>query len=97
MFFLWHDPWLINKPLIEQFGESIISIAESSNLATVSSIITDGLWTPSSSNDVLLMELRDLLNRCRIHSHDETTWAGTKPVNLATIWNSIRRSGTPPP
>lgn len=95
-FLLWHDPWLIRKPLLEHFGNHIISAAESSNLARVSSIILNGTWAPSSSNHVLVIEFRRLLSHHSISTCDDTNWAGTKPVNLSVIWNSIPRVASPP-
>lgn len=35
MFRFWHDPWFENKPLIERFNTSIISLALSNEMATV--------------------------------------------------------------
>lgn len=95
-FLLWHDPWLIGKPLIDHFGVSVISAAQSTSLAKVSSIITSGAWTPCSSNHMMIIELRELLSNCSISSHDDTSWDGVKPVKLAVVWDSIRRTALPP-
>lgn len=96
-FLLWHDLWLINKPLIEHFGTNIISVARSTRLARVSSAISNGVWAPSRPNYTLITELRGLLNQCNISSHDDTNWDRCKPVKLFVIWNSIRKTAIPPP
>lgn len=94
---MWHDPWLNNRPLILRMGNSIISIAESSNLAKIKMFITDGRWVPPRSNHVLAIELRHHLASIPIYRKDEILWQNNKKVTMALIWNSIRRTGTQPP
>lgn len=97
-FLLWHDPWLCSRPLILEFGEHLISVTESSNLALVSSIILNGVWDPHNSNHVHAIELRHLLQSCRIFTHDRVVWDNiySQPINISSIWNSIRRSSSAP-
>lgn len=94
---LWHDPWIGHQPLSLQFGNEIVSITQSINLATVSSIIRNGDWDIGGLNHVLAIELRHLLNSCPINTEDKIFWEGETRVNLSAIWNSIRSRGTPPP
>ncbi|KAK1351494.1 hypothetical protein POM88_054288 [Heracleum sosnowskyi] len=96
-FYLWHDPWLAASPLIEYLGFDIVSVSESYNLARVNTITCGRTWTPSSSNHVLVIDLRMLLSTCTISQRDEVLWDGSKKVNLSLIWQSIRRTGNPPP
>lgn len=98
-FLLWHDPWLIGKPLIQHFGVQLISIMESTNLATVNSIIRNSLWVPHGSNHVLAIEMRQLLLNVRILSRDNLSWNDdtSQQVSISTIWDSIRRRTVSPP
>ncbi|XP_063942672.1 uncharacterized protein LOC135150335 [Daucus carota subsp. sativus] len=94
-FKLWHDPWLINEPLIQKFGEGFISVMESSSSATVGSIISNGQWSVATSNDLRAVHFRSLLFARQIGAIDIMFCNGVHPVNLNVIWDSIRRRGTP--
>ena len=95
-FKLWHDPWLINEPLIQKFGVGLISIMQSSSLAAVGTIISNGQWSVATSNDHRAVHFRSLLYSRQIGANDIVFWNGAHPVNLNVIWDSIRRRGTPP-
>lgn len=93
-FLLWHDPWVNNRPLLEQYSSSIISNAESSGLARVSSMQCNGAWDLPSSNHVDVMDLRIKVASTHIHCTDFITWDGRrrKSVSLSSIWSSFRES-----
>lgn len=96
-FLLWHDPWLCNRPLIHEFGAHLISITDSSNMASVSTIMHNGRWNPHPSNHALAIELRLLLQNSRIYMRDQVTWDNnTGSVTTSTVWNSIRRRASGP-
>ncbi|XP_063948027.1 uncharacterized protein LOC135152123 [Daucus carota subsp. sativus] len=89
-FKFWYDPWLISVPLIERFGDGIISVMDSSHEATVGSAIVNGYWAVSSSNDFRATQIRSLISSCSIARQDAV-------VNLRVIWESIRRRGPSSP
>lgn len=93
---LWHDPWLVHKPLIPYFDDSIVSTLESTSMATVGSIILNGTWYVRS-NHHSAFELRQLLSSFTISLRDAFLWNGQQNVNQSFIWSSIRRSAVPPP
>lgn len=92
-FLLWHDPWLGNRPLIERFGGHLITLMDSTNLAPVSSIISNNSWTPHHSNHVQAMEIRQMLQSVHIHAQDNIIWENDSclQVKASSIWNTIRR------
>lgn len=94
---MWHDPWIQSKPIIHHLGHSIISISESTSSARVKLFISDGRWVPPSSNHVLAIELRHLISSIHIYNEDSILWHGSKDVNMASIWHSIRSRGLQPP
>lgn len=91
-FFLWHDPWLRGKPILEQFSSHIVSHAQSENLATVISIQNNGTWSLPSSNFTELIDLRALIMAVQIQDTDSITWDGLQPklVSISSIWRAIR-------
>lgn len=94
-FKLWHDPWLIKEPLVEKFGAGLISVMDSTNMATVELIIINGGWSVSPSNDYRATQFRNLLSTCHIGSEDIVYWNNIHPVSMKVIWDSLRRRGTP--
>ena len=96
LFKAWHDPWLCNRPLIERFGEGFPSLMDTSSDALVGSLIVNGQWNVSSSNDHRAITFRSMLSSCEIDSNDKVLWDGHFPVKLGIIWDSIRRHHTPP-
>lgn len=98
MFRFWHDPWFENKPLIERFNTSIISLALSNEMATVGDFISDHRWDLPTSNHVLLIELRSLVSNACIHQRDALYWnnIAAPQITLSTIWNTIRTTAIPP-
>ena len=96
LFSLWHDPWLAFIPLITRYGRSTIFSMDSSPHALVQSIIHEGAWRPSPSNDISARSIRQSILATRIHTSDAVLWDGSKHVNISVIWDSIRRRCTPP-
>lgn len=96
-FSLWHDPWLSPVPLITRYGRSTIFVMDSSHTAMVNSIIDNGRWTPSLSNDMNARTIRESILTVHIHPLDATLWDGAKHVNISAIWHSIRRRHSAPP
>ncbi|XP_074361101.1 uncharacterized protein LOC141701316 [Apium graveolens] len=94
---LWHDPWINHQPLVSLLSNDIVSLSDSFNLAPICSIISNRAWKPSSSNHVLVMELRRLLQGVRIFSRDEVLWNGNAKASIPVIWDSCRRIGIRPP
>lgn len=94
---LWHDPWLLPIPLIQHLGSHMVSMVNSSDLAKVSSIISNNSWDLGSSNHVLVIELRNLLSSCLISRTSSAKWDGCITSKMAVVWQSIRRTATPPP
>lgn len=71
---MWHELWLNSRPLIKYFGPNLISVADSSKLAEVGSIMNDGERVPHSSNHFLAVEMRHLVNKTHIYSRDSMVW-----------------------
>ena len=94
-FKLWHDPWLINSPLIEKFGTGIVSIMDSTPDALVGSFIENGRWRPHTSNEYRAVQVGQLLLSCTIGESDVVYWNGESNVCISVLWNSIRRHGVP--
>ncbi|KAL8135224.1 hypothetical protein AgCh_010043 [Apium graveolens] len=94
---MWHDPWVNNSSLISRLGNRIVSISESTSLARVKMFISDGRWIPPRSNHVQAIALHYLLSSIPIERKDSVLWNGYTQVRISTIWDSIRRRGTPPP
>lgn len=94
----WHDPWFNHKPLLQYFDSSIVSISESSYMARIGDFILNSQWNLPSSNHVMIMELRSLLENFTFSRQDKLLWDDTiaTKVNLSTIWNSIRHQGSSP-
>lgn len=90
-FKLWHDPWLINEPLLVKFGRGIIHVMDSTEHATVQTWIANRAWMVSSSNDYRATEIRRILSTCAIGDSDGVLWNGDSNVKLKTVWESIRR------
>lgn len=90
-FKIWYDPWLINKPLIEHFGVGFVSVMDSSLDALVGSLISDGQWRVSTSNDYRALEFRRMLNNFSIGSSDKILWDGDSILKIRTVLESIRR------
>lgn len=93
VFKLWHDPWLIQKPLVERFGEGFISIMDSTSSASVGSIILNRQWAVVGSNDYRAIQFRHLLSSFLIGNKDLVLWNGNDTVNISVIWDSFRRRG----
>lgn len=70
---------------------------DSSYNATVGSVIRNGQWVVSSSNDYRAVQIRSLLDSVNIGGRDAVLWSNDLVVNLRTIWESIRRRGTSQP
>ena len=92
-FKFWFDPWLSNVPLVHQFGEGIVSVMDSSPNVTVGSMILDGQWNVSSSNDYRAIQIRHMLNDFAIGSKDAVLWNNELNVKMGVIWDSFRRRG----
>lgn len=43
-FLLWHDPWLRDAPLLNQFDSRLIAAMQSSSLAKLSTFMQDDQW-----------------------------------------------------
>ena len=97
-FLLWHDPWVDHKPLLHSCHLSTISLAGSSLMAPVNSLIVNSLWQLPTSNHLFVMDLRQKILGTPILARDSISWLdfSTLQTNIATIWNSIRDSSTPP-
>ena len=94
---LWHDPWLYSEPLVSKYGRSIIFTMDSHPLALVGTIIHNGSWNPSMSNDISARSIRHDILATGIHPADAVLWDGAKHVNISVIWQSIRQRHVPPP
>lgn len=94
LFSAWHDPWLGGPPLIEKFGASFITVMDSTDIASVGSLIRLGQWSVSSSNDFRAIQFRSMLQAKSIGTNDTVQWNAEKVVNLSSIWDSIRHRGT---
>lgn len=70
-FLLWHDPWLGREPHISKLGSEVFSLADSFNLAPVCSIISENSWQLSTSNHVVIIELRRLIASINITHSDQ--------------------------
>lgn len=57
-FLFWHDPLFKQIPLIERFTSSIVSITETSDMATIGEFTIDQTWNLHASNHMLVFELR---------------------------------------
>ena len=98
-FLLWHDPWLVNRPLIHSFNRRVISSLESEDFARVRSIIRDGAWDLGSSNDFSVLELRQLCESKVIHDRDRVLWEGLHyaSMRMSDLWNTLRSTAPKPP
>lgn len=94
-----HNPWILIKPLIHHFGESIISMMESSTLATVGTIFLNGEWLFCPSNHIWAIELRDLCTSIVPLWMDKITWENIEGpcVFMSSIWQTIHRVSIAPP
>lgn len=97
-FLLWHDPWLENRSLLEHFGRRLVSSMQSTDLASVSTIIRDGVWNLGSSNDYPLQELRLMCAQKTINDNDVILWDGLqyKNMKLSIMWDSLRPTAPKP-
>ena len=93
----WHDPWLISSPLIEKFGLDFPTMMDSDVNASVGSLILNGQWHVSTSNDYRAIHFRNLLSSCIIGQKDVVYWNGECSVKISRVWESIRRRGSPKP
>ncbi|XP_074342223.1 uncharacterized protein LOC141679691 [Apium graveolens] len=91
-FFLWQDPWVLQRPLLDFIDHRTVSILHSNDQAKVNTIIHNGTWNLHPSNRTLAMDFLDLVSNIRIHQHDHLLWDGTQAnrVKLSDIWNSSR-------
>lgn len=64
-------------------------------MARLTTIIRDGEWNLGSSNDLTIIELRQLCARINIYSEDKILWDGTvySKLGIADIWEGIRATG----
>ncbi|KAK1357134.1 hypothetical protein POM88_050390 [Heracleum sosnowskyi] len=97
-FFLWHDPLVHNRPLLEQFDHSITSTMDLPIRSRAGQIINNGEWIRFSTNHVDAMALRHLLNTTTIVDQDYITWDDmrAKWVKCSSIYHSLRISADPP-
>lgn len=88
----WHDPWILNQPLLHQFTPRIISIAESHSFIAINSYLRNGCWELPASNHVDLINVRNLVTSTQIFNNDCITWDGLTSSNVAisSIWQSFR-------
>lgn len=97
-FFLWHDPWVRGKNLLQIFPLHIISIMECTSLTRVSSVLNDNVWNLCPTNHVLAMDLRQICATIMPAGTDKILWDNQHgPVNLSMIWNTLRPRITAPP
>lgn len=98
-FSFWHDPWVKESPLLNQFNAAIISVSESTEWAKVGDFISNRSWSLPPSNHTWVIDLRRLVSSVRIHASDSITWSDVTAaqVSISTIWNSIRSTHVPPP
>lgn len=95
----WHDPWLDHMPLIDRYSTDIYSISDTNSNSMVGDFIRDNAWHLPPSNHTWIIELRDRINAVTISGLNNIYWNDVKSnfVNLSSIWNSIRITGTPQP
>lgn len=98
-FFIWHDPWVGNSPLITQYRLDIVSIAESQSSAKLRDFLHDNSRDLPRSNHVDMMDLRRKIGSILIHHQDSISWDGLQAfkVQHSSIWCSIRDRGPPSP
>lgn len=96
-FYLWHDPWLRNSPLLHQFDHRFISVLQSHSMARLGTIMNEFGWNTPTTNHVWAMEFRQLILHIPIHEADEISWSGQKIIKTRDIWENIRERGTPLP
>lgn len=97
-FLLWHDPWVNNRPIVNQLGSSIISIMESNNSAILEDLLSTGSWENTSSNHVIAIEFRHICATARCQAQDNITWdsSSKNQTNISSIWNSLRSTSIAP-
>lgn len=90
-FLLWHDPWLNNRPLLQQYDVSLMSALESQPFALLQSIQDGTSWFLGVSNYHFVRELRDRCDSITIRGMDRITWdsGGTAIVSTSSIYNSF--------
>lgn len=100
-FLLWHDPWLQGKPLLQVFDSSIVSALESTSLASVGSIQSEGGWHLGVSNYNLIRELRHMCSNILTSGEDCITWTSAgnqlRVLKISNIYRDlfVHRPGPP--
>ena len=97
-FLFWLDPWVDNTPLSKSCHPSIISIAESTKMATVGQYISNSAWNLPSSNHLFMIELRSKISAITIHSRDALFWGNdtANNVKISSIWHLLRTTANSP-
>lgn len=98
-FLFWHDPWLDSRPILQSYNPQLVSILESSNLATVSQFILNNNWVFPTSNHMWAVELRGRISRLPIYPFDDILWQNLsfKDVKVSSIWHTLRPPELSPP
>ena len=98
-FLFWHDPWLDSKPILQSYNPQIVSILDSSNLATISQFIINDSWVFPITNHLWAVELRNRISQFPIGHSDEIFWQDLhfKDVQISSIWHSLRPPEPSPP
>lgn len=85
-FYLWHDPWVLGRPLLHQFEENIM---ESSSLDLVNSVLID---------DTSVLQTMSLLLSFDISVRQQVVFYG-RVIEVRfdfQMWQTLRRRATPP-
>ncbi|KAK1377103.1 hypothetical protein POM88_033296 [Heracleum sosnowskyi] len=73
-FFLWHDPFVQNRPLLERFGSSITSLMGVPNRARAGQVLDNVGWVHFGPNHGTSLDVRSLLSSTRIEDQDSIYW-----------------------
>lgn len=97
-FKFWHDPWILNSPLMAQYSSLDISNFESNHLDLICRFQRNGEWLLPPSNYLSTQEIRAKIAVIPIFNSDHITWDGvtSKSVSTSVIWHSIRNRATQP-
>lgn len=89
-FLLWHDPWLRDAPLLNQFDSRIVAAMQSSSLAKLSTFMQDDQWVTPVTFHVWAIELCRLLSNISIAPVDVITWSCDTSIKTSDIYEAIR-------
>lgn len=87
---MWHDPWLEGSSVIRTLGHHIISVTESNNAALVKDFLSGNSCNVTSSNHVLMIEIKHLLQTVQVGLRDKITGDTLHNIKIYDIWESIQ-------